>query len=230
MPRYQHYSFDLWLTLIRSNPAFKPERAQHFHRYFNFKRKPLEEIVKVFRQVDTMCNSINERTGGNITAEEMYLMVISQINDHSIDLKEIDVTALYQAMEDLLMAYPPMMYCDDTLGVLHQLKRERATITLLSNTGFIKGPTLRKVLRGLGLDACLDHQFYSDEEGMSKPNQVFYQRMIDQAMSYHGRNMQLNRIVHVGDNPYADIAGANATGIHSLQINSNELTIKTLLN
>src|SRR5690348_14119191 len=38
-----HYSFDLWLTLIRSNPAFKRERAQYFFHHHNGKAKPVEE-------------------------------------------------------------------------------------------------------------------------------------------------------------------------------------------
>ena len=63
MSRFRHYSFDLWLTLIKSNPAYKPERAGIFYRDYNSLNKSLEEIAAIFRQVDLMCNAINEKTG-----------------------------------------------------------------------------------------------------------------------------------------------------------------------
>ena len=33
--KYSHVSFDIWLTLIRSNPAFKPARIQAFKSFFS---------------------------------------------------------------------------------------------------------------------------------------------------------------------------------------------------
>ena len=73
MPFYQHYSFDLWLTLIKSNPHFKKERALFFHKHLNTKHKSIEEVEKTFRQVDLMSNATNEKTGQNISANELYL-------------------------------------------------------------------------------------------------------------------------------------------------------------
>jgi putative hydrolase of the HAD superfamily len=230
MPRYKHYSFDLWLTLIKSNPAFKTERAKYFHQHFNFKRKAVEEVATVFRQVDVMCNNINECTGGNIDAEEMYLMVISQMNDYDVALKDIDIHALYDTMEQLLMNYMPVAYCGQTAGILSTIRQEKAaSVSLLSNTGFIKGCTLRKVLNSLELEPYFDYQIYSDEEGMSKPNKMLYQRMLDRALVHHNHDIELSHIIHIGDNVHADFEGARAVGIQSLLINSNELTIQSLL-
>ena len=33
---HEHYSFDLWLTLIKSNPLFKPARIEYFFENYNF--------------------------------------------------------------------------------------------------------------------------------------------------------------------------------------------------
>lgn len=135
MNRYQHYSFDLWLTLIRSNPLFKQERTRFFYDHFNPLQKPLEEVGRVFRRVDLMCNAINEKTGGNIEAEEMYLMVINEINDYSNNFGEIDLAQLYQEMESLVLQYLPVIYCSATVKVLQQLKATGdSTVSLLSNT------------------------------------------------------------------------------------------------
>jgi len=49
-----------------------------------------------------MCNSINEKTGGNINSEEMYLMVLFDINGGSLLFENIDVEKLHLDMENLL--------------------------------------------------------------------------------------------------------------------------------
>ena len=45
-----------------------------------------------------------------------------------------------------------------------------------------------------------------------------------------GEQIKLVEIVHIGDNPCADIAGAERVGIQAVQINSNNLLINSLLN
>lgn len=229
MPQYKHYSFDLWLTLIKSNPLFKKRRSLYFYEKFNFQQKSLPEVEAVFRQVDVMCNTINERTGKNIDADEMYLMVISHMNNNLINLHDIDIDALYRKMEGLLFNYLPQIYCSNTADVLGKLKEHGATTNILSNTGFIKGSTLRHVLNLLGIGQYIDFQLYSDELGFSKPNPAFFQLMIDQALILNPA-IELTDIVHTGDNPVADIAGAEAMGLSAVLINSNQTSITNLTN
>ncbi|ACU04145.1 MULTISPECIES: HAD family hydrolase [Pedobacter] len=230
MPFYKHYSFDLWLTLIKSNPAFKTERARYFYTNFNSVKKSFEEVCVVFRQVDLMVNSINEKTGKNIDAEEMYLMVISIINNYSTEFQDIAIDELYNEMELLVLKYMPQVYCADSTNVLYRLKESGlSTTSLLSNTGFIKGKTLRRVLQELRLDELLDFQLYSDEVRLSKPNQQFFQLMLDTIDKKKHPELNLTEVIHIGDNPLADVRGAEKAGIRSLQINSNHLSIGHLL-
>lgn len=228
---YRHYSFDLWLTLIKSNPEFKTERARFFYNNFNEKKKRIEGIQLIFRQVDVMCNQINETTGKNIDAEEMYLMVISMINDYEYSFSEINLSALYDEVEDILLNHMPVVYCDNTIDVLCRLKEKNGrTFNILSNTAFIKGCTLRKVLANLGLAQLFDFQLYSDEAGVSKPNRQFFQMMFEKVKNMaQNTDISLGEIVHVGDNPIADIAGASSFGINSILINSNNTNILNLL-
>jgi len=228
MALYKHYSFDLWLTLIKSNPLFKQRRSLLFHRQFNTLNKPLSEVERIFRQVDLMCNSINETTGKNIDADEMYLMVICMINDNQICLPDIDMNGLYKQTEELLFECMPLLYCNNTAEVLSQIKRQPdTTLSILSNTGFIRGVTLRKVLSQLGIGQYFDFQLYSDEAGLSKPNRAFFQLMLNEISAL--RNVSLNQVIHIGDNPKADVWGANAMGINSLLVNSNNTSIKQLI-
>jgi putative hydrolase of the HAD superfamily len=224
---YKHYSFDLWLTLIRSHPEFKKKRSMVFYEKFNHKAKTLPEVEHIFRQVDLMCNFTNERTGKNIDADEMYLMVISLLNDNDIDLHDIDVDAVLQDMEQLLFAYLPRIYCNKTADVLSHIKDGGATTNILSNTGFIKGATLRKVLQQIGLYDLIDLHFYSDEVGMSKPNPALYELMIDGVSTLHPQLSKAD-IIHVGDNPRADVAGALAVGINAMLVNSDQTSITSL--
>lgn len=227
---YKHYSFDLWLTLIKSNPAFKLERTRYFHQHLNSRRKSLDEVGLVFRQVDLMVNAINEKTGKNVDADEMYLMVISIINDYDFNFHDLDLEALYQQMEVLLLHHMPLIYGNRCLDVLSAIKGHGETSTnILSNTGFIKGHTLRKVINHLGIDEFIDFQLYSDEVRMSKPNSGFFQLMIDTIDRERHPDLALHDIIHVGDNPLADIRGAQQMGINSMLIHSNNLSISNLL-
>lgn len=229
MPSYQHYSFDLWLTLIRSNPEFKARRAQYFFERLNFSNKPLDEVLRVFRQVDLMVNHINEKTGKNIDADEMYLMVISMINGTHECIADVDIDGLYTRMEELLFNYLPVVYSAQTIDVLAQLTSQgNSTANILSNTGFIKGVTLRKVLKQLGLDEFFAFQLYSDEAGYSKPHPQFFKLMFEGAQKLHPGITQAG-IIHIGDNKLADIAGAQACGFNTLLINSTQQTITNLI-
>jgi putative hydrolase of the HAD superfamily len=228
---YQHYSFDLWLTLIKSNPYFKIERTKIFQRDFNPAGKSIDEVARAFRQVDLMCNAVNERTGKNIDADEMYLMVISTINDNQYPLADVDTDKLYADMEKLLFYYLPVVYSPVTIDTLQHLKQKGdCSLSILSNTGFIKGQTLRKVMVKLGLADFFNFQIYSDEEGMSKPNQALFNLMVQNVKDCNKpKQISLADIIHIGDNPAADIAGANDAGLNSLLINSNNLSILNLL-
>ena len=230
MTFYKHYSFDLWLTLIKSNPAFKIERTHYFHQNLNSKNKSIDEVAIIFRQVDLMVNAINEKTGKNVDADEMYLMVISSINDYDFNFGDLDLEDLYQKMEVLLLNHMPLIYCNNCLNVLSEIKTSgNASTNILSNTGFIKGETLRKVINHLGIDAFIDFQLYSDEVRMSKPNAGFFQLMINGIDREKHQELLLQEIIHVGDNPLADIRGAQLMGISSMLIHSNNLSISKLL-
>jgi len=230
MAFYKHYSFDLWLTLIKSNPAYKQERSAYFYRKFNSKHKTMAEVAMVFRQVDLMVNAINERTGKNVDADEMYLMIIGMINDYDYNFREVNLQEIDHDMEQLVFTHMPLLYSEHSLNVLEQLKSTGLSSTnILSNTGFIKGKTLKKVISHLGIDQFIDFQLYSDEVRMSKPNAQFFQLMLDSIDRNKHPELMLHEVIHIGDNPHADVRGAEAMGINTMLINSNHLSISNLL-
>ena len=153
------------------------------------------------------------------------------MNEYIFPLADIDIVKLYNDMESLIFEYLPVMYNAETIAVLKQIKeRSNPGFSLLSNTGFIKGSTLRKVLKQLEIDSLFDFQLYSDEAGMSKPNDNLFQLLIKTTEEIRGEIMtDPKEIIHIGDNAKADVEGAEKAGISSLLINSNHLTISNLL-
>ena len=230
MQEIKHYSFDLWFTLIKSNPKFKEERAKFFHRNFTQNNASLAEVTGVFRQVDILCNATNEKTGGNITAEEMYCMVIHLLNDSLSILDSQSLSEIYSEVEQLIFHYPPEIFNPETYSVLDKLlESEGITMNLLSNTAFIKGITLRKVLHNLELSKYFKFEIYSDEVRMSKPNQDLYQYTFDEIRVLRPEDeFKKKNVLHVGDNPVSDIIGAKNFGFQAFQLNTNNYLISDI--
>ena len=214
---YEHYSFDLWLTLIKSNPLFKPSRIEYFFENYNFSKKTKVEIKKIFRKVDLMCNLINEKVGKNVDAMEMYLMVLYLLDekDHGIDA--IEMAELYQQMEELVLENTPILLNQNIRPTLIKIREQGATTSILSNTGFIKGTTLRKVLTKLKILDLFDFVIFSDEIDMSKPNDKIYELLYNEVKVLKKSNsIKKEKIVHIGDNYTADYLGAKDFGFNAV--------------
>ena len=214
---HEHYSFDLWLTLIKSNPLFKPARVEYFFENYNFSKKNKIEIKKIFRKVDLMCNLINEKVGKNVDAMEMYLMVLYLLDekDHGIDA--IEMAELYQEMEKLVFENLPILLNQNIRPTLMKIREQGATTSILSNTGFIKGTTLRKVLTKLKILDLFDFVIFSDEIDMSKPNNKIYELLYNEVKVLKKSNsINKEKIVHIGDNYTADYLGAKNFGFNAV--------------
>lgn len=203
-----HFSFDLWLTLIKSHPEFKTKRVELFTSFFNID-KPIEEVAKTVKYYDDLCNTINEVTGGNIDTFEIYLMILNALN---VDVKQLDnkkLDTFYQKSEELFLEYKPVVIFENIKEFLDQIKNQGKTINILSNTGFIKGRTMRKFLIQEELDQYIDFHIYSDEINISKPNPLIFQEVKN---NLKDQELPMHRILHIGDNPVADYRGAKDFG------------------
>ena len=167
MQSYKHYCFDLWQTLIKPDRTFKEERNCFFYHNLNFGGKPIEEIALIFREVDLMCSSINDNTGKIIDSRQMYLMVIDLLNDHLYPLNRIDLDWLIEQMDSMLLRHLPSLSSPGMLQLLYQLREPgHVTMSVLGSSGFIRGNTLRTVLKRLDISDLFDFQLYCDETGM----------------------------------------------------------------
>jgi len=208
---HSHFSFDLWLTLIKSHPEFKAKRVELFSSFFDV-NKPINEVAKVVKYYDDLCNTINEVIGGNVDAFEIYLLILNALE---VDLKQVNKGALnefYQKSEDLFLEYKPIVIFENLHQFFNEIKNQGKTINILSNTGFIKGKTMRKFLIEEDLDQYIDFHIYSDELKVSKPNPLVFQEVKNLIKN---QNLEMNQILHIGDNAIADYKGAKDFGFNA---------------
>ncbi|WP_316634745.1 HAD family hydrolase [uncultured Flavobacterium sp.] len=202
---YNHFSFDLWLTLIRSNPEFKRKRNSLFKDFFEI-NAPIEKVTEVVRYYDVLCNNINEKTGLNISTYEIYYLILGALE---VDLESNGLerlTAFYDKTEVLFFNNKPELIFPDIKLQFEEIVAEGKSINILSNTGFIKGRSLRKLMAHYELADFISFQIYSDEVGFSKPNKEIFQLVFDQVKE--SKKIQKNEVLHIGDNSIADYNGA----------------------
>ncbi|WP_136666507.1 HAD family hydrolase [Flavobacterium sp. H122] len=209
---YSHFSFDLWLTLIRSNPEFKNKRNQLFRDFFEADC-PLDKVAEIVRYYDVLTNNINEKTGLNLDTYEIYYLILSAMG---LDIREISTKRLqefYNETESLFLEYKPELLNPDIQVLFKKIREEEKTMNILSNTAFIKGLTLRKILSHYELEDYFSFQIYSDEVGFSKPNHAIFQMVYDSISDE--KRIEKKKVLHVGDNVIADYNGARNFGFEA---------------
>lgn len=212
---YKHLSFDLWLTLIKSNPEFKSKRNLLFKEYFNIDCS-LEKVTEVVRYYDVLINNTNEKTGLNLETYEIYFLILNALN---VKIEEVEIEKLddfYKETELLFMQFKPNLIYPQIHILFEEILNQNKSINILSNTGFIKGNTLRKLLNHYELEQYFSFQIYSDETGFSKPNVKMFELVYKQIREKKIVNKL--EVLHIGDNKVADYNGAINFGFNAFLI------------
>ena len=207
-----HVSFDLWMTLIRSHPEFKKKRAELFCRFFSV--ADLAGAESAIRKTDLVVNHINETTGGNIDALEMYLLALHQLNDSWKSVTPDCLERFYSGTELLFENYAPLPVDDSVTDGLKMMQDKGLSMNILSNTGFIKGKMLRKALDKMDWAHYFSFSIFSDETGHSKPHTAMFGEVWNEVKKLKIRSGQIAKkeVLHFGDNPFADVEGGKKYG------------------
>ncbi|MDR2466928.1 MAG: HAD family hydrolase [Prevotellaceae bacterium] len=221
----QHLSFDLWMTLIRSNPAFGTKRAQLIADMFEPEVRDVSRIEAEVKRFDCICDRFNEITGKKLPAAFMYRKVLQLLKPKAA-AGQTDESAAESAAERLaeeanrlFCEYPPLPLNGNIHSTLQQLRAEGKTLSVSSNTGFVEGRVVRKALKTAGLHDYFSFLIFSDEIGASKPSAAFYGRVNERL------NVPKSRTLHVGDNRKTDYEGARRFGFNALLITNPNYTI-----
>ena len=207
--QYSHVSFDLWLTLIQSNPVYKQKRNRLMIEYFGITLDP-SVVDESYNKFDKLFNNINEITGGNLDAKELWLIFLAEMNVE-VELLNLDsLQAFNEKTEKLFFEFHPTLIDERTPQLFERLVNEGHTISLLCNTAFTESPFLKRLLIQLGIDQYFSFKLFSDEMGYSKPNIKVFEKLFEEAQNL--KPLTKKDILHVGDNPRADLWGANNFG------------------
>jgi len=200
-------SFDLWNTLIKSNPDFREMRHDYVREFF---KKDLGDsyIDHAFDSVKNTLNSVIEQTGWQPTTEQILRMLFSNFGITYDNFNKLHAALFHKQYQELAIQIPPLVYSEETLPALRDLVQAGRTIKISSNTMFITGETLKKILFNADIKYASFHCF-SDQVGYAKPDVRMYS----------------TSSVHVGDNILTDVDGPRKLGIKSFLINTNDKTI-----
>ena len=213
--KYKHISFDLWLTLIKSNPEFKNKRNLLFKDFFEVDSS-IEKVTEVIRHYDLLCNNINEKTGLNINTFEIYYLILSALNINIDEIGIVRLSHFYKEAEMLFMKFKPDLIYPKVQLLFKQIIEQEKTINILSNTAFVKGVTLRKLIAYYELENYFSFQIYSDETGFSKPSNEIFKLVYNEVNNF--KLIEKKEILHIGDNRIADYDGATNFGFDALLI------------
>jgi putative hydrolase of the HAD superfamily len=212
---FKHFSFDLWLTLIRSNVQFKEKRNILFINFFSI-RNDFKEVTEIFKKYDDLCTNISIKTGIHFDYKNIYYLILNDVNLNILKISKGQIEEFYFLSEQLFFQFMPELIYPKIGLLLDQIKSEEKTSSILSNTAFIKGNALRKVLNHYDLSQYFSFQLYSDEIGYSKPNELVFKRVFEYSNKF--QKVKKSDILHIGDNKYTDFEGAKKFGLSALLV------------
>ncbi|GHT80397.1 hypothetical protein AGMMS49543_00550 [Betaproteobacteria bacterium] len=218
-PETELISLDLWLTLIKSHPGFKPLRNRLL-RDCLAPRMAMDAFDQTVRSEDQKADRRAQATGDDAG---FSARVTALANAIGVKMPaDADLNQLYQQQGDLFLRYPPQLIDAETVPLLLTLKARGYKLALVSNTGYIHGDVMRRALADMDLAACFDWMVFSNEIGAAKPNPIIFQALMSAS------SIPAARMTHIGDNPVADVQGARKVGMHAIQITA-ELRLRDIL-
>jgi putative hydrolase of the HAD superfamily len=202
-------TFDMWGTLIKSNPMYKEARAKFLSKYTDI---PENEIEGVFRRVKNSFDEQVEKHGLHFDNSLVYNVILKELG-----VKGITPVELEMKCNELFQIYPPIIYSEDTVKVLEDLHCKDYEMVLISNTVLIKGYILRNVLKELELFKYFKHLIFSDDVECSKPDIRIFN------IAHNILGCMAEQVLHVGDNKVTDKRGAENYGFKAVLINTEFL-------
>ncbi len=215
----KHISFDVWGTILHSNPNNNINRAIYLKENFQLDHS-ISDIQKIVKDNGKSINELQESTGIQVGRLEIFERLFRKFNLNLTDNSLLHVDEIFQQS---FLDNPPQLIESVYADVITSL-RTSYNMSILSNTVYVKGENIQKVLdRYLG-SALFDFTLYSDQLGYSKPHENVYRRLISQS------GVASTEIMHIGDSILCDINGPQKYKINTLQVHSNGRSLTSVIN
>lgn len=121
-----------------------------------------------------------------------------------------------RAIEMLQTAYVEPIFCfpprlnEDAVPTLEGMLGRVKKVGLISNTGRSPGIALRQLMNRCGILKFFDATVFSDEIGWRKPDRRIFEVAANELQT------DMAKVIHIGDDPEADIWGAKQAGMRAL--------------
>ncbi len=200
-------SYDIWKTLIKSNPVYVQARATMIAETLGFE----DRVPEVKNALRVACDELDGHT--DLTGIQHGVLERLQLTAKLLDVTqppERELEQLVDRLSDEHIEILPVLTestVPDTLRQLHELGMK---VGVISNTGMTEGRTLRAIFERLGIRQYVDYEIFSDEVGIAKPDMAIFTKLAEQA------DIEPSSIIHIGDNELADFGGATSKGLHAL--------------
>jgi HAD superfamily hydrolase (TIGR01549 family) len=117
---------------------------------------------------------------------------------------------LLRGYAEPVLRLPPVL-CPGAAEAVRALAARGVALGVVSNTGRTPGAVLRRYLQRQGLLPHFHALSFSDEVGVRKPDGEIFRRTAGKLGAFAP-----GEIAHIGDNPDADVEGAQAAGMRAL--------------
>jgi putative hydrolase of the HAD superfamily len=200
----QHISFDFWNTLYESNPEFKVHRNSLLSK---LSKLDIEQIEYILNDNSKIFNSQFKESNKTIIHSDLIKSVFNTLN---IEYKFID------EVFKLFLEYPPIA-SPKIKSFFEDIANKDISISLLSNTAYIPGSEITKVLKK---DNCLKYfsfLLFSDEMNYGKPNILVFHKLRNEINKVKPK-ISNSEILHIGDDLDFDITPSINFGLSALKI------------
>jgi putative hydrolase of the HAD superfamily len=209
-------TFDFWETLVRDSPE-------------NLRRQRLLRIQALQRVLALAGSGIGETEAAEAYERSEHVLVerfwgrdrdplIAEqvrlvLDTASPGISRVMTAALF---DEALAGYiEPVLHLPPELApgaevAVSELASRGVALGIISNTGRTPGVILRRVLERHGLLRHFTVISYSDEVGYRKPDAEIFRRTLAEL------GVGAGEAAHVGDNPVADVRGAQGAGMRGV--------------
>ncbi len=200
-------SLDIWGTLVGSDPSFKPARNEML-RAALVPAVGAAEFDAVLRAADRDADERCMSAGRDVGFAERVDLALSRLDAAPVGDRS---AYLMEGQAEFARRHPPRPLVAELPGLLMGVGA-RMPVALTSNTGMLPGALMRELLRlgGFQLDEMV--LTFSDETGDAKPSSAIF------AATVRGLGVQPGDVLHIGDNPVADVRGARDAGLQALLV------------
>jgi HAD superfamily hydrolase (TIGR01509 family) len=211
-------TFDFWQTLVEDSPRnLAKQRARRVDAIAAILRRagcPLS-ARRVEAAYERSEHVLHERFWSRdrdpLIAEQVQLVLDIASPGVCAGLDPALLAEAVTGYSDPVLHFPPDLH-PGAREAVRALAERGVALGIVSNTGRTPGIILRQILERYDLLRHFSVISYSDEVGYRKPDPEIFRRTLA------GLGAEAHHAAHVGDNPIADVTGAQGAGMRGVHL------------